>query len=394
MVRIVIIGAGPAGLNAAQALARALRPSDETEVTVLEKSKFFYHTIGAPRAYTEGAYAAKMFIPYDNAIPKGAAAFVRILRGVATSISAEKNEVRYRAIGDDDRPRDEEAILDFDYLIIATGSTYAVPIKQDGANYSRSHTEAQLQEVRAQIAKADKILIVGGGAVGCEVAGDIATHFPAKSVTLLEGKDKLIGGNTMTNKFLTRVAQALERLRVQIILDETLEEGLTENCFERRTLRTNKGREIESDIQLLCAGFSPVGLLVKEMDASLVDERGSVRVNAYLQLDNEKYHHMFALGDVSNHSTPKLAFWAGEQAKYLTKELVAIIRRKQANITRAFPNVSVEAMILPLGPRGGVSQLPVFRGLVVGNFLTRKIKAKDMLARRMWGSLNATTPTA
>ncbi|ETP08418.1 hypothetical protein F441_15596, partial [Phytophthora nicotianae CJ01A1] len=43
MTRIVIIGGGAAGINAAQALAKNLTEADDTEVIVLEKNSYFYH---------------------------------------------------------------------------------------------------------------------------------------------------------------------------------------------------------------------------------------------------------------------------------------------------------------------------------------------------------------
>ncbi|TMW68267.1 hypothetical protein Poli38472_005735 [Pythium oligandrum] len=390
MPRIVIIGGGPAGINAAQTLAKSLKASDKTEVVVIEKSKYQYYTIGAPRAYTETSYAANMFIPYDNAIPKEAASFVKIVRGVVTAITT--HEVVYQYIGNDDKPQEAASTLAFDYLLIATGSSYTTPIKQDGNNYSRAHTEAQLKEVRDQVARAKKILIVGGGSVGCEVAGDIAAHYPDKSVTIINGQNRLVAGNNLRDKFYTKLTDSLQKLKVNVILGDSLEERLTENRFEKRVLRTVKGREIESDIQLLCAGFSPVAELVQHLNPSLVDARGAVRVNQYLQIDNASYHHIFALGDVSNHSTPKMAYWAGEQAKYVAGELVNVIRKKQTKISKPFPEVSVEAIFVPLGPNGGVAQLPLFGGWVVGDTMTRMIKSKDMMAGRIWASLGATAP--
>ncbi|GLD94366.1 hypothetical protein PINS_up002977 [Pythium insidiosum] len=393
MPRIVIIGAGPAGLNLFQALAKQLSPADDTEVVVFEKSKYYYHAVGTPRAYTEEAFAKMLFIPYDNAIPTNARSFVRIVRAVVTSIAGDKNEVSYRTVRDsDDQLSATTETLAFDSLVIATGSTYTVPIKPDSQQVARSHTESKLKEVHDQIAAAQKILIVGGGAVGCEVAGDIASKYPQKQVTILESREQLVAGNNVRDKFRNNVKASLERMKVKVIVGERLEERLTGNSFTKRTLRTNKGTEIESDIQLLCGGFSPVGELVREMDPALVDDRGFVKVNAMLQLDDPKYHHMFALGDVSNHATPKLAYWAGEQGKHLAKELVATIRKRQSAVVNAYPPVKVEACILPLGPNGGVSQLPLFGGLVVGNFVTRLFKAKDMFAGMTWKGLGATAP--
>jgi len=231
-VRIVIVGAGPAGVNCAQALAKQLTPQDDVEVLVLERSKFFFHAVGTPRAYTDASFAKKLFIPYDHAIPAAAAPFVKILRATATKVSVEPNEVSFRKVRDeDDQEESEEHTLAFDYLIIATGSTYTVPIKQDPRTNSRADTEAKLTEVHEKIASADRILVVGGGAVGCEVAGDIAHKYPNKSVTILEARDKLIAGNNLRDKFYSYLDHSLAKLKIRVILGERLEERLTAMCL-------------------------------------------------------------------------------------------------------------------------------------------------------------------
>ncbi|GAB9471420.1 Pyridine nucleotide-disulfide oxidoreductase [Globisporangium polare] len=74
--------------------------------------------------------------------------------------------------------------------------------------------------------------------------------------------------------------------------------------------------------------------------------------------------------DASNHPTLKLAYWAGQQGTFLATELVAVLRSKQSAFTKPSPKVEVEALLLllPLGPCGGVSQLPVWGcGTVVGD---------------------------
>ncbi|ETP08424.1 hypothetical protein F441_15593 [Phytophthora nicotianae CJ01A1] len=392
MERVVIVGGGAAGIRVAQALAKNLTEADDTEVIVLEKNSYFYHVVGAPRAYVDGDYTNKMFIPYDNAIPKHAAKFVRIVRGVATHISADTNEVSYHLIGTDDKESETTEKLKFDYLVLATGSTYSVPIKPDNRDYARSATEKKLQEVRGHIERAEKVLVVGGGAVGCEVAAEIKVKYPSKSVTIVDANKQLISGSNLRDKFYSYLNASLEKLGVKVVLGERLTERLTGNGFEQRTLRTDKGTEIESDIQLLCGGFRPVATLVQEMDPSLVTDQGFVKVNEKLQLEGSKYRSIFALGDMCNHPTPKMAIWAGEQASFLADELAAVIRKKQTDFIKPFAGVAIEAMILPLGPSGGVSQLPMFGGIVLGNWFTWFIKSRDYLAGRIWASIGASVP--
>ncbi|KAG3058219.1 hypothetical protein PC122_g20762 [Phytophthora cactorum] len=250
------------------ALAKSLSESDNAEVIVLEAIFFFYQAVGAPRAYVDGDYTNKMFIPYDNAIPKHATKF-------------------------DDKESETTEKLKFDYLVLATGSTYSVPIKPDSRDYARSATEAKLQEVRDHIKKAEKVLVVGGGAVGCEVAAEIKAKYPSKLVTIVDANKQLISGNNLRDKFYAYLNASLEKLDVRVILGERLTERLSGNGLEKRTLRTDKGTAIESDIQLLCGGFSPVATLVQEM-----------------------------------------AVWAGEEAPFLAGELAAVLRKKQTGFTK------------------------------------------------------------
>ncbi|OWZ01081.1 Pyridine nucleotide-disulfide oxidoreductase, partial [Phytophthora megakarya] len=218
MTRIVIVGGGPAGINTAQALAKNLTEADKTEVIVIEKNAFYYHTVGAPRAYVDANFTDKMFVPYDNAFPKHATKFARIVRGVVTQISANTNEVLYRAIDTYDNESNATTKLQFDYLVLAMGSTYTVPIKQDIHDYARSATEAKLQEVRGHIEHANKILVVGGGAVGIEIAAEIKTKFSDKSVTILDANTKLLSSSNLRDKFYDKLNASLAELGVKVIL--------------------------------------------------------------------------------------------------------------------------------------------------------------------------------
>ncbi|KAG1693306.1 hypothetical protein DVH05_023770 [Phytophthora capsici] len=275
---------------------------------------------------------------------------------------------------------------------MATGSTYTVPLKQPKNNFKRSTTELMMAELRTQIEKANSILIVGGGATGAGVAGEIKAKFPKKNVTIIESKDKLLGSDNVREKFRARLLKFLERLDVNVVLGERLTERLNGNSFERRTLRTDKGRELASDIQLLCGGFSPTTELIKSLDETLVTPQGLIKVNSKLQLDDSRYANIYALGDANNNSAPKHMLFASQQGTHLGSELALVVRKTQANVSKDFPKVEVAPAMIPLGPNGGVSQLPIFGGVVYGNFVTRTFKSKEYFASFAWKNLNAEVP--
>ena len=75
-------------------------------------------------------------------------------------------------------------MVPFDYLLLGLGTRYPSEIKSDTATLAqrKRHMHAE----KAAIDAAERVLIVGGGAVGCELAGEIREGWPNKPVTLLQ----------------------------------------------------------------------------------------------------------------------------------------------------------------------------------------------------------------
>ena len=67
------------------------------------------------------------------------------------------------------------SFIKYDALVIATGFLYNNPIKNDNA-YSVTERKGAMQKFNKQVADAKSILILGGGIVGVELAGEIAFH--------------------------------------------------------------------------------------------------------------------------------------------------------------------------------------------------------------------------
>ncbi len=63
-------------------------------------------------------------------------------------------------------------MLHFDFCIIAMGSSYSSLIKTQNA--SLEHRKQELMQQMHLNDDADTILVVGGGVIGCEYAGELA----------------------------------------------------------------------------------------------------------------------------------------------------------------------------------------------------------------------------
>ena len=99
---------------------------------------------------------------------------------------------------------------------------------------------------------------------------------------------------------------------------------------------------------------------------------------------------VFDIGDCTNLPTPKTAYIAGGQGKAIAKQVATSAAGKPLkDIVPMVPVLSV----VPVGKSSGVSVLPI-RGMVVGDFMTRKMKSADMFVSKYWKELGMGKPPA
>ncbi|OQR91442.1 hypothetical protein ACHHYP_04691 [Achlya hypogyna] len=376
---IVVVGGGYSGIEFAQALASELPPS-VGHITVIDKQTFTFHHDAIPRGFVQRDFVPKLFVPSDKAVPTN----TTMVHGIVEAIGDSRVIVRSVVDG---QPGASTRTIAYDYLVLATGSSYPAPIKVPGDVYSRAAIEAAIFETHDHIAAANSVLVVGGGSVGCEVAGEIACAYPEKTVTLVDGNDYLVASGKMTAEFRSRLLDALTACGVRVILGERPVERMTTQSYERRTITLTKGTKITSDVQLLCAGMTPNTKLMELLDSKLVTPKG-IKVKRSMQVDDDRFTNIFVIGDASNHPSPKTAHIAGDQAEFLAHALVEKI--VSGTPIGDFDAGPTEGLMVPIGPEGGVAQL--LNGVVEGAWLVQKKKHKDYNTARVWAHWNATMP--
>ena len=287
---VVVIGGGYAGTAAAKALDKNF------DVTLIEKRDRFFHNSGSLRAAVDARWLRKLFIPYDHLLKHG-----RILNGKV--VEANPEEV---VLEDGQR-------LKFDYLVIATGSSYPFPAKMASDKVAEAETAVRI--VNERIEQAKSILLIGAGPVGIELAGEIASLYPGKPVTLIDPSDRLMPA--FNPKLGERLYKGLQQLGVRVLLGERLVKmPTTTNATapeqpSMQTYHTEKGTQIEADIHIICFGLQ---LNTQYLHlGSIVDERKQVKVNSHLQVKG--YENIFAIGDIVNTVEAKLITTAEEHSK-------------------------------------------------------------------------------
>src|ERR1700730_5175308 len=357
---VVVIGGGYGGIGVAKAL------DADVDVVLVEPKDAFVHNIGALRALVEPAFLPKIFLPYDTLLAHG-----RVVRDRAVEVSAHRVVL---ASG--------QAIT-ADFVVLASGSTYPFPAKSNAHD-----AEDAIDKYRAaydELTHANRVLLIGAGPVGIELAGEITAKWPDKHVTILDLADDVLG-----ERFRPDLRAELRKQLVDLGVELVLGEGLRQlpptvaSEFATFTVTTNSRREIAGDIGSQCFGVSPVSDYLSDALAAARRSDGFVEVGPALQVAG--HDNVFAIGDVST-ADAKMAGMAGMQAKLVAENIMKMV--KGDNDLVAYEPFG-PAIVVPIGPDGGSGQLPGQEDLA-SREMVATVKGRDLMVDRFAEVLGLTT---
>ncbi|KAI8326439.1 FAD/NAD(P)-binding domain-containing protein [Martensiomyces pterosporus] len=387
-IHVVIVGISSAGFSAAKAIAQFAKSGyPNLRITMVDKNSYHYHAIGAPRSLVEKDFGkgllfplADLLRPYEADPHNPKHTFIQAgLEAVTSSSTLTLTTGK---------------TLSFDYLVLATGTSSSRPAKFTGS--SIDDAEGEIRRLFESVRKAKSVLIVGGGAVGVESAGEIATSYPGKKVTLVHGGDRLLPLN-FKPALSDGAVKKLTGVGVNVVLNEKIIiPSDTEFNGEIRplTLEGESGKLYESDLQIMATGSwlntEYLAPLESALHMELRAKRGAIKVASTLQLDAVMLPHVFAPGDVNNLPfTAKFAVKASGQGQVVADNIASLIttgydtsdsRKKltQAASLKEWKD-PYSAILVPIGKEQGVMQLfgMAMTGWGIPNFLSRNLKGKD-----------------
>lgn len=284
--KVVVLGGGFAGSLVSYNLDND--PEKRFHVTLVDPKHYFEDVTAQPMLLCDpGADAAdadgrfkKSTVPYGKVLKHG-----KHVTGLVASVSTTHVEVG-----------PERFVLPFDSLVIATGSSYSSDIKV--VNPSAEYRYRQLSAERAVMAQCDVVLVIGGGLVGVEIAGNVAETIMAgkegKKVILIQAGPYL----------LPRVKNAHDKVLAYLTslgVDVRLNERVVDFDDMSRLYTTNKGNVIVAGKVYRCTGAKPNTDFLKDPNthasiSNAVNDRGFVNVDKHCRLvgcDN-----VYAGGDI------------------------------------------------------------------------------------------------
>lgn len=217
---VVVIGASFAGFHLAKQLAETL-PSG-WRVVVIERNSRFYFTWIFPRSTAVPDHIHKAFVPYPERPPSTPEGAYTFKRGTVTSIDDNKVIL------------EDGSEIKYEYLAIATGSHARYPAKLHATE--KAECIKYFEDQQERIRKAQRVIVVGGGAAGMEIASDTKSKYPEKEVTLVHSRDRLL--NNFGPLLHEKAMEALDALGVKTYLNERATTGIDEEDPKEVTLKS------------------------------------------------------------------------------------------------------------------------------------------------------------
>jgi NADH dehydrogenase len=323
--RIVILGAGFAGLQLARQLSNTAY-----EITLIDR--YNYHQF-QPLFYqvaTARIEPSSISFPLRKIFQKKENIHVRLAE--IKEINTAQNTVNT-----------SEGEFPYDHLIVATGCTtnfFGNKEIEEKSFPMKSTTEAMALRNRILLNFEDalnasedelkailNIVVVGGGPTGVELAGALAEmkknvlpkdypdmDFSQLHVYLLEGSPVTLG--PMSKASQQKSQQYLEQLGVQVWTEAVVE------SYDGHTVRLKDGRNILTRNLIWAAGVT--GNVPGGFSKDIIQRGNRLKVDRYNKVDG--FDNIYAVGDIAYMETPKypkghpqVANVAINQAKLLGK---------------------------------------------------------------------------
>ena len=361
-VRVVIVGAGFAGLSA----ARQLEKRTDVEITVLDSSN---HHLFQPLLYqvaTGGLNPSEIASPIRSLFRNSPRTSVML--GSMTGLDRARRLVQVDHDGKS---------VPYDYLILAVGgrtSYFGHPEWEAKAPGLKSLEDARKirERVLMSFERAEletdaerrrqlmTVAVIGGGPTGVEMAGALAelrTHVLTREFKKIRPEEARVllveAGSRLLAAFPERASETarleLERLGVEVLLGESVE------AIEEGSLRTSQ-RTVAAETVVWAAGVQ--GHPLADLLGAPQDRAGRVKVSDRLNLEDD--YRVFCLGDMASlldrkgRPLPGVAPVAVQQGKHAAVNIGRLIEGKQLKPFSYFDKGSMAT----IGRKSAVAVLP------------------------------------
>ena len=281
-MKVVLVGCTHAGTAAVKTI---LTEHPEAEVFVFERNDNVSFLSCGIALYVGGVVKDPAGLFYSN--PEE-------LASMGAKVKMEHNvkniDTENKTVLVEDIKSGEAFDVSYDKLVMTTGSWPIIPpiegIKSKNVLLCKNYNQAN--EIIKEAENAKKIVIVGGGYIGIELAEAFAES--GKKVTLIDGLDRILN-KYLDKEFTDILEHDLQERGVTLALNQSVEAFVPDASGAVKSVKTPVG-EYDADLVILCVGFKPNTELLNGKVKMLGN--GAIVVDEYMRTSDPS---IFAAGD-------------------------------------------------------------------------------------------------
>jgi 3-phenylpropionate/trans-cinnamate dioxygenase ferredoxin reductase subunit len=187
--------------------------------------------------------------------------------------------------------------VEFDKALIATGANVNI-LRVDGANLDRIHyvrTLGNSDNIRADAEKADRVVLVGGSYIACEVAASLKAKGTDCALVMMED---VALSRTFGEEAGRWFQGVMESKGIEFHGGETL--AAFEGDEHAGAVVTESGTTIEGDLVVVGAGVRPDVMVAEKAGLGIDEDNGGIRCDETLQTSVDG---IYAAGDVCSYDS-------------------------------------------------------------------------------------------
>ena len=177
-----------------------------------------------------------------------------------------------------DHATKEAATYDYDFFVAASGLRRAWPVVPQSLTRKQYLIEAG-EHIHSVANTRDGVIVVGGGAVGIEMAAELKFVKPHVKVTLVHSRDRLLSSESLPDETKDKALEVLQKTGVEVLLNTRL---ATSNKVETgdgapryEVEFTNGQRMVASEVVMAVSRPQPT---TSYLPSSALDEEGYVKI--------------------------------------------------------------------------------------------------------------------
>lgn len=200
---------------------------------------------------------------------------MKFVQGSVTSVDPEARAatVVHRLTG-------AEETHEYDYFVAATGLRRAWPVVPQSLSRKQYLAEAgeHIRIVSSGAGGDHGVVVVGGGAVGVEMAAELKLVKPDVKVTLVHSREKLLSSERLPDETKDRALELLKEAGVEVLLGHRLassKEIVVDGAPRHEVVFTNGTVVVASQVVMAMSNIQPT---TSYLPRTAVNDEGYVKI--------------------------------------------------------------------------------------------------------------------